>query len=213
MTSQRKIAANRRNSQKSCGPRSAAGKAIASRNALRHGLAAIPHVHPELSPEIGRFARAICGGDTDPLLFEQALVIASNEDVLRTIQAQRIAVIERLRDINPIALAKGDNSLAVAKVIASPLDGPELAEYESLREKCLQPLPEKSAEELEWTNDLEAAGKAFEERDESEAVEEGAPDLVRLERYYRRVWSRQNRAIRDLMNIKLMRAMRNGNFG
>jgi hypothetical protein len=213
MTSQRKIAANRRNSQKSCGPRSAAGKAIASRNALRHGLAAIPHVHPELSPEVGRFARAICGDDTDPLSFEQALVIARHQQVLRSIQAQRIAVIERLRDIKPIALAKGDNSFAVAKVIASRWDGPDFAEYESLREKCLQPLPEKSAEELEWTNDLEAAGKAFKERDEAEAMEEGAPDLVRLERYYRRIWSRQKRAIRDFMNIKLMRDTQNGSLG
>jgi hypothetical protein len=39
MTSERQIAANRRNSRKSRGPRTAAGKSIASRNALRHGVA------------------------------------------------------------------------------------------------------------------------------------------------------------------------------
>lgn len=38
MASERQIAANRRNAQKSTGPRSAAGKKRASRNAYRHGL-------------------------------------------------------------------------------------------------------------------------------------------------------------------------------
>jgi hypothetical protein len=40
MTSPARIAANRRNAQKSTGPSSAGGKAAASRNALRHGLTA-----------------------------------------------------------------------------------------------------------------------------------------------------------------------------
>ena len=39
MTSPAKIAANRRNAQKSTGPRSAAGKARIRNNAFRHGLA------------------------------------------------------------------------------------------------------------------------------------------------------------------------------
>ena len=38
MTSQRKIAANRRNARRSTGPRTLTGKARSSRNALRHGL-------------------------------------------------------------------------------------------------------------------------------------------------------------------------------
>ena len=61
MTSARKVAANRRNSCKSCGPRTAAGKAIASRNALRHGLSADIHRQPAPSAEIEQLASAICG--------------------------------------------------------------------------------------------------------------------------------------------------------
>lgn len=38
MATEKQIAANRRNAQRSTGPRSAAGKSISSRNALRHGL-------------------------------------------------------------------------------------------------------------------------------------------------------------------------------
>lgn len=40
MSSEAKIAANRRNAQKSTGPRSAAGKARTRHNAFKHGLAA-----------------------------------------------------------------------------------------------------------------------------------------------------------------------------
>ncbi len=39
MSSQRKIAANRRNAQRSTGPKSQEGKSASSRNATRHGLA------------------------------------------------------------------------------------------------------------------------------------------------------------------------------
>jgi hypothetical protein len=38
MTTARQIAANRRNAQRSTGPRTAPGKSTSSRNALRHGL-------------------------------------------------------------------------------------------------------------------------------------------------------------------------------
>ena len=115
MTSARKVAANRRNSCKSCGPRTAAGKAIASRNALRHGLSADIYRQPAPSAEIEQLASAICGQDGNGALHEQARVIAANEFAFRAINAQKIAVVERLRDQTAIALAKGDNSLNLAK--------------------------------------------------------------------------------------------------
>lgn len=40
MGRQRQIEANRRNAQKSTGPRTGAGRTISSKNALRHGLTA-----------------------------------------------------------------------------------------------------------------------------------------------------------------------------
>ena len=42
MATEKQIAANRRNAQRSTGPRSAAGKHISSRNAFRHGLSLAP---------------------------------------------------------------------------------------------------------------------------------------------------------------------------
>jgi len=90
MTSQRKITANRRNSRNSCGPRRAAGKAKASRNAQRHGLAAITHRPPVPSGEIEQLARAICGNDKDPAPFAQAISIAENELALRAVREQQV---------------------------------------------------------------------------------------------------------------------------
>jgi hypothetical protein len=45
------------------------------------------------------------------------------------------------------------------------------------------------------------------QRNEYEALEEAAPDLIRLERYERRAWSRQQRAIWEFLNIKTTRAV------
>jgi hypothetical protein len=41
----------------------------------------------------------------------------------------------------------------------------------------------------------------------TKAMEEAVPDLIRLERYQGRAWSRQQRAIREFLNIKFTRAM------
>ena len=115
MSSQAKIAANRANGRKSRGPRTRAGKSKTRRNALRHGLAAISRNRPEIYAEIEPIATAICGGATDPLLFEQGLIIAENAFVLRCVQAERIAAVERCRDAAVTALATGDLGFAQAQ--------------------------------------------------------------------------------------------------
>jgi hypothetical protein len=63
---------------------------------------------------------------------------------------------------------------------------------------------------LEWSDSIEHERRAREiieeqDRDEFEALEQAAVDLVGLDRYERRAWSRQKRAIRSVMNLKLMR--------
>jgi hypothetical protein len=59
-----KRAANRRNARRSTGPRTAAGKARAARNARRHGLTVSPVTDPAFMREAAALARAIMG--TDP---------------------------------------------------------------------------------------------------------------------------------------------------
>jgi hypothetical protein len=74
MTSDKKVAANRMNGNKSRGPKTLSGKLQSSRNAWRHGLAAAADAEPTDSPAVKRMAKAICGGEyTDPELYDLAV--------------------------------------------------------------------------------------------------------------------------------------------
>ena len=121
MSSQARLAANRANARKSRGPRTAAGRTRASRNALRHGLAAISRHNPAYFPEIGRMASAYCEGDTDPLLFEQALIIAESDIILICLGGERLAAIERMRDPDAIPFLgqQGELGAGAGKVCPS----------------------------------------------------------------------------------------------
>ena len=244
MTSARKAAANRRNGRKSRGPRSAAGKSIASRNALRHGLAAMIHRRAPPLREVENFAQALCGDDNDPLLFDKALAIAQEEFVLRAIAGQQRAVVERVREPSVIALAKGDNSLKMvrARFKEAQRDYDKLvALSDSLLEKYKDELPppfvvdlpvevfggpiaeyppfhllgfladrheEQAANAQDQTDaTLDQVDEEISERDEGEALEEAAVDLVRLDRYECRARARQDRAIREFINRKLMKRL------
>jgi hypothetical protein len=229
MNTGRLLVSNRRNAGKSGGPRSAAGKSRASRNALRHGLAAITHRSPVPEGDVERLARAICGDDDDQQLFDAAVAIAENHLVRRAIEAQQVAVIERLRDRTAIALAKGDNSfdLGKARFLAVWLMDRDIeARVAQLLEKYqIEPSPPG-----QWDESVPFALKALlldcesdddfqhawaiaekclkqEERGDDEALEEAVPDLKRLDRYERRAWSQYKRAVREFMNIKLVRTM------
>ena len=208
MISRAKAEASRSNGRKSRGPRTAAGKSCASHNALRHGLAALTY-KPAAFAEVERIAKAICNGDTNPLLFEQALVIAENEMVRRCVRVEAIALIERLRDITVNPLSR-DNSLtrakvrfrqaklryrqlvqAKAKTIATTTGGGKnsLQEQES---KAAQSQPTRMQ-------------KPIKSRDDFDALRLAMPDLDRLARYERRAWSRQKRAFREFIEIKSRR--------
>ena len=61
MVSARMLAANRANAQASTGPRTAAGKARASRNAVRHGLTSRSWASPETGRAIAEIGRLLRG--------------------------------------------------------------------------------------------------------------------------------------------------------
>ena len=212
MSSQAKIAANRANGRKGRGPRTMAGKSKASRNALRHGLAVIARNNPEFFPEIEAVARAICNGATDPLLFEQALIIAENGFVLRCVQAERIAAIERHRDATATPLATGDLGFARAKAILARAK----LTHKMLVKRQAQGSPSKraaasghahlkSGQQSQRAARRHAARQPALQRDEFDAMRAAMPDLDRLERYGRRAWSRERRAVRRFLEIQRRR--------
>ena len=112
MTSAKKVAANRMKGRKSRGPRTAPGKARASRNARRHGLAAFNSKDdPAMTEQIAQMVDAICAGDDDPLLRQQAAMIAESQLWLSCVKAEKVARIERLRDRTAFALTTNARSV------------------------------------------------------------------------------------------------------
>jgi hypothetical protein len=164
-------------------------------------------------------------------LFTAALAIAENELVLDAIRRQKIVAIERLREATSIALRKGDNSLTVAKArfLQAWLANREIGfvvpkvmkKYQDkltlafegddgvvpIRVKALLEEPESSEEEHQRLLELARTEIARRERDEYDALEHAVPDLMRLERYERRAWSRQRRAIHEFLNLKFARKL------
>jgi hypothetical protein len=87
----RAIAAiNRRNAQKSTGPRTAAGKALASKNALQHGLA----VPIDFLPELVKRRDQISAAMKDAGVGEGATALAEALLQLERIRATRSAALE-----------------------------------------------------------------------------------------------------------------------
>ena len=97
--------------RKGGGPRSVAGKAIASRNALRHGFAARLHPRSPSPERIERLARAIAGTETEPAIVAQAFKIAENELMLSEIAMHKVWVVGRLHERYAVPFAEKDNSL------------------------------------------------------------------------------------------------------
>jgi hypothetical protein len=137
MSSQKQIEANRKNGQKSKGPRTAAGKARASRNSRKHALCTISRNNPLYAPRIEAIARAICSEATNAELWEQALIIGECTTVLACTQAERIARIERLlgRPCVHIADSQGAGGAklgASQSMPAPPWDEPPRNEHEAI---------------------------------------------------------------------------------
>ena len=218
MSSQAKIVASRANGRKSRGPRTPAGKSNASRNAFRHGLAAISRKDPEIFAEIEPVARAICNGAITPLLFEQALIIAENDFVLRCAQTEWIAAIERQRDRTATTLATGDLGFARAKarieraklIYQMLVEGANASSNNAARNNaartsaaCTDEAHVRSNGERERAV-AEHGGRVTPplEREEFDAMRAAMADLERLERYRRRAWSRQRRAFQRFMETQ-----------
>jgi hypothetical protein len=87
--------ANRENSKRSTGPKTRRGKARASRNAVRHGLAAARIGDALVSAEAVRIAETFGFNDMSPAQFEQFLTIAKCQVELDRVTAARIAVVDR----------------------------------------------------------------------------------------------------------------------
>ena len=137
--SQRKLSANRRNAQRSTGPRTVKGKARSKRNSWQHGLSVnLASISP-MDSEIEQLAIAIAGRNPDPLRLHFAVIAAESEMDLLRVRAVRKFLInsETLGD----RIASGSEQAAKAYGEALP-DLLRLDRYErravSRRNRALQ---------------------------------------------------------------------------
>jgi hypothetical protein len=171
MASERQIAANRRNAQRSTGPRSASGAKRSSQNAYRHGLAKrISTV--DFGKQLDMLVRQIAGDTDDEATLALARVAAEAQLDLARIGQLKKAVIE-------CVMALGDPE-------TSPFCRPEMEQIRSRSRGPSQPPWPDAIDPLTTMPDpLELAPYLL-------------SDCVKLLRYENRAAGRRNRAIRKL---------------
>ncbi|WP_407192916.1 hypothetical protein [Bradyrhizobium sp. STM 3566] len=96
MTSDRQRAANRANAQRSTGPKSRAGKARASLNAYRHGLAARTEIGSDRGQRIDELARQLSNLMPGQISLAHARLIAQAEIDLSTARAAARTLMSQL---------------------------------------------------------------------------------------------------------------------
>jgi len=114
MTSPAKIAANRRNARRSTGPRSAAGKARARRNAFRHGLATPASLDHVAMDRIDDLIFALTMDSPNQLELELATLAAEAQSEIERVRQTKVTLVNRayahLRDEGGRLLSAGERA-------------------------------------------------------------------------------------------------------
>jgi hypothetical protein len=93
MNTPAQVRANRRNSTKSTGPRTLAGKARSSQNAKKHALNVPVQHFASLQADMDALARLIAGDEPEAACFEAACSIAEAQIDLKRVKAARSVLL------------------------------------------------------------------------------------------------------------------------
>ncbi len=211
MTAEPRIASDRGNTRKGTGPRTGRGKARASRNALRHGLAAATVGHGDEPEKIARIARLIAGNAGDGVRYEQAVIAAESGLLIARIRLFRVNAIERFRERLPSPFFPGsplpqeiDGLARLHGLGNTRADRDIMGRWVKATEAGVKEL-KASVKELRRRNAarLIAFGDSLKQgapglRIDAECFLLALPEIRALERYERRALSRRRRAIRIL---------------
>lgn len=152
--SQRKIMANRKNAEKSTGPKTTEGKAKSAMNSIKYGIYSDKYlIKDESYEEFDNYRRKIlkCLKPTNPVLFDMATHIVSNGW-----EYQRCTLLES-KILNSKSLRhdaeRKENINEPKKITVSWLDSPELqAHYDALEEYSKNEPKDLAENDKYWKN-------------------------------------------------------------
>jgi hypothetical protein len=190
MVSERQIAANRHNAQKSTGPKSQSGKNRSSKNAFRHGLS-LPVSKLGSEAQFEYLSHQFAGDTSDTNILALAEKAADAQLDLARVRKAQTAMIERA---------------VMLSASGARYHQPELEEFRhritqnGWRQETLKvavPQPEM----LDSSKPL-PEGNEEGERRFVDAVRPILSELIKLYRYEKRAATRRDRAISEIVLIK-----------
>jgi hypothetical protein len=183
MATKRQIAANRRNAQKSTGPKSAAGRERSSQNAYRHGLS-LRISSIDLEKQIEILARQIAGGTEDRTRLTHARDAAEAELDLQRIRLFKAAMYDCIKDY-------GD------------LEGPKPFSSDSEELRCMtaniEQLAGRGPLKMPRPAVIDPSATMSKEEPCAEPARRLLSELIKLSRYEHRAAGRRDNAIRKMV--------------
>ncbi len=173
--------ANRQNAKRSTGPRTKEGKSRVAQNALSHGLSIPIESNTSQSPQIHALARLMAPEEGDEVFYAVAYRVAEAQFDLKRIRDARLKLLSDPQT-HRIKVCRRVN-IKLLKALCR-LQGKT---FEEELEKIYNP------------------GSINDDTPLENMIGDVAPELMRLDRYERRAFSRLKKAMREFENLMLMR--------
>ncbi len=202
MPTQKQLEANRRNATKSTGPRTRAGKALSSRNALKHGLCAEQVLLPdEDEGEYERLGEQLIDDFSPVGALETTLVQTLAADLWRIGRIRKIEVGVLAWQLHEIESNRAYERAESYEDFAGPsMDLSMDSTIITDREKYDEAMAAHSRAKAEQSKEIPTLGRAF----LNDA--EGPNALSKISRYEAAIWRSIYRTLHELQRLQAARS-------